>query len=251
MLTCPADAIRCCASFITGTTRDNLALTSAECADTRREKINPAVSALTKPVPICSFHSRLKSRSFNRCILLAPISRIFCTYKNRGGGEELSSQKQSYGLVIRILKASVWLSPFPPTPRAPVTSLPAEARCLRPDSLVGAFAQEGAKGAGPSPLHAYFQQLTHSISCNRFIPKRLRIPGEGGTPISNPHHSNGLQTPPKYSPAALFVVHFVPPTSCRPPSLPVTSHRCGSFSRLVIGLRRTFALSAWILCLEP
>jgi hypothetical protein len=59
-------------------------LTLFVCADPRPDFLTLVASADTRPSRICTFHSHLNFCRFNRSVLIARISRSFCTYKKGG-----------------------------------------------------------------------------------------------------------------------------------------------------------------------
>ena len=94
-------------------------------------RLTPLHSALTKSPRICTFHSYLKPRSFNRCAPLEPISFSFCRCEIRGEGDIRSSKTNVWPLypvlTFLVVHHSHSLSPsltsHKPPATAPITLL--------------------------------------------------------------------------------------------------------------------------------
>ena len=135
--------------------------------------VSPFESALPNRPRNCTFHSRLKSRSFNAHLRPSANSFPFCTSKKRGGDHR--SRLPSANSGFRPFRSSPVSSSEPSaSPCSPcwlLSQLPSlEPRRSQPQSPITA----------PGKTPPYFQQLTNSVSRNSCIPKRLRIPGGGG-----------------------------------------------------------------------
>ena len=141
--------------------------------------VSPFESALPNRPRNCTFHSRLKSRSFNAHLRPSANSFPFCTSKKRGETIDPVSHPQ-----IPDSAPSAPLPCLPPCP--PHLSALRVGSCLNSSRS----SRGGANPSHPSLLPAkrprIFNNLQTQFRATPVFPSGCAFPGEGGYGISNP-----------------------------------------------------------------